>query len=569
MGEAAGIAAAIGVREGHDFEQLVAQDITEIQQRLLANGCHLPNYRNEDAADLARLAEVSASSDAPVHGVAPETPCHHDGLAVWKDQPQYGIERLETRRGQLIAVSGGRIETIELCLTNDSDVEHQLELVLSAADHIWDYRAEPGKPLATGTITVPPGKHQWIAWPVSLQVPADLTAGRFLRVDALANKAILWHAAKKIIPGHMATYAISPNRMRRYGNGHTLAYRITPEQRPFGAAQVLSGVTRPHRATNLWVSRSGAAPAAMARADVGESTNGARNPARVSGPSHPRISCLRAVLSRPAMPARLSCRGLVEWRVAPSFRRARELSAAAAAHAVGVRNDPATARGGQRDQRRSVRGDLRNSMPGVIRLLALLGAVACLGGMARAEAPFAKGADVGWLSEMEANGDKFYDASGKPGDCLQILKDYGINAVRLRVWVNPKDGWCGEKDVVTMAKRAQEMGLARDDRFSLQRHLGRSAAPTQARGVEGPRSRAAREGCLRSHLRGAERVEGRGRDPGVGAGRQRDHLRHALAGRRHEARRTARRDDQPGLRRGEGGRSARHRRHPSRQRRGQ
>jgi hypothetical protein len=52
----------------------------------------------------------------------------------------------------------------------------------------------------------------------------------------------------------MAMYAISPGRMRRFGNGHTLAYRISPAQRPFDAAQVLSGVTRPHRATNLWVS---------------------------------------------------------------------------------------------------------------------------------------------------------------------------------------------------------------------------------------------------------------------------------------------------------------------------
>ena len=52
----------------------------------------------------------------------------------------------------------------------------------------------------------------------------------------------------------MAMYAISPNRMRRYGNGHTLAYRIAPAQQPFGPEQVLTGVTRPHRRTNLWVS---------------------------------------------------------------------------------------------------------------------------------------------------------------------------------------------------------------------------------------------------------------------------------------------------------------------------
>jgi len=73
--------------------------------------------------------------------------------------------------------------------------------------------------------------------------------------------------------------------------------------------------------------------------------------------------------------------------------------------------------------------------------------------------PFAKGADVGWLSEMETTGTPFYDDDGMRKDCLQILKDKGINAIRLRVWVNPRDGWCGTDDVVKMAKRAAAMGF--------------------------------------------------------------------------------------------------------------
>jgi hypothetical protein len=254
MGEAAGVAAAIGLERGHDFDRLVADDIGEIQQRLLANGCFLPNFCSHPAGDLARLARVAASSEMSVAGVAPETPGCHEGLKIWKDQPQYGIEKLETRRGQLIATSGGRIDSIELCLSNDSAAAEALEVKLYAAEHIWDYRAEPGTPLATGKLTVPPGKNLWVKWDVNLQLPASLPPGSFLRVDALPNKHVHWHAAQKIIPGHMAMYAISPNRMRRFGNGHTLAYKITPPQKPFAPAQVLSGVTRPHRATNLWVS---------------------------------------------------------------------------------------------------------------------------------------------------------------------------------------------------------------------------------------------------------------------------------------------------------------------------
>lgn len=77
-------------------------------------------------------------------------------------------------------------------------------------------------------------------------------------------------------------------------------------------------------------------------------------------------------------------------------------------------------------------------------------------------AGFARGADVSWLTQMEAEGRKFYT----PGDdrhemeCMQLLRDYcGVNSIRLRVWVNPKDGWNNIEDVVLKARRAENLGL--------------------------------------------------------------------------------------------------------------
>ena len=76
---------------------------------------------------------------------------------------------------------------------------------------------------------------------------------------------------------------------------------------------------------------------------------------------------------------------------------------------------------------------------------------------------FAKGADVGWLPQMEATDYKFYDLDGKEKDCLQLLKDRGMNSIRLRVWVNPNDdkasGHCSKDETVAMALRAQKMGM--------------------------------------------------------------------------------------------------------------
>jgi arabinogalactan endo-1,4-beta-galactosidase len=76
---------------------------------------------------------------------------------------------------------------------------------------------------------------------------------------------------------------------------------------------------------------------------------------------------------------------------------------------------------------------------------------------------FSKGADVGWLPQMEATGYKFYDADGTVKNCLQLLKDRGINTIRLRVWVNPSsdktNGHCSPAETIDMAVRAKNMGM--------------------------------------------------------------------------------------------------------------
>ena len=86
------------------------------------------------------------------------------------------------------------------------------------------------------------------------------------------------------------------------------------------------------------------------------------------------------------------------------------------------------------------------------------------------EVAFVRGADVSWASEMEYDmthnpsrigGTAFKDSKGNAG-LYPVLKATGINAIRLRVWVRPEDpnGWSGKEDVVRMAKRAAEAGMA-------------------------------------------------------------------------------------------------------------
>ena len=72
---------------------------------------------------------------------------------------------------------------------------------------------------------------------------------------------------------------------------------------------------------------------------------------------------------------------------------------------------------------------------------------------------FAKGADVSWVTEMESKGVKFYDKGGNEKECMALMKDLGFNSIRLRVWVNPENGWNGKQDVLAKARRAQALGM--------------------------------------------------------------------------------------------------------------
>lgn len=79
---------------------------------------------------------------------------------------------------------------------------------------------------------------------------------------------------------------------------------------------------------------------------------------------------------------------------------------------------------------------------------------------------FIKGFDVSTLAEVERCGGKFYD-HGRPGDALEILKAYGGNWVRLRLWNDPYGekgedygaGVCDLPTVLALARRAKLAGM--------------------------------------------------------------------------------------------------------------
>ncbi|MGW2781172.1 glycosyl hydrolase 53 family protein [Streptomyces populi] len=70
-----------------------------------------------------------------------------------------------------------------------------------------------------------------------------------------------------------------------------------------------------------------------------------------------------------------------------------------------------------------------------------------------------KGSDVSSLAKSEAHGGVYRTGSGTAGDALAILKSSGMNYARLKVWVNPADGYNNKARVLAMAKRVKAQGM--------------------------------------------------------------------------------------------------------------
>lgn len=84
-----------------------------------------------------------------------------------------------------------------------------------------------------------------------------------------------------------------------------------------------------------------------------------------------------------------------------------------------------------------------------------------------------RGADIGWMSQLEDEGITWIDDNGNTTDPLILLKEKGINAVRLRVFVKPpsnfewtkpdgticKLGYTDTTGLLYTAKRANELGM--------------------------------------------------------------------------------------------------------------
>ncbi len=238
VGQAAGVAASICTKKGATPRDVAQRHAREVQQLLLTQDGHIPGVVNEDPNDLARQAKVTASNSAALH--FPE-----------------GVEPfdLSVPHAQIFPVSGDRVDGIALFLQSELDADTEVSLTLREAPHVWDFRSTVD--LASATALVPARSRGWVTFPLNARV----TPERFYAVYLPAAPGLRWlgyqdeHGKPCVSPvGVTPADLPGAKRWRPMVGGVSLAMRVSPEIRPFEAANVSRGTNRPDQWTNLWIS---------------------------------------------------------------------------------------------------------------------------------------------------------------------------------------------------------------------------------------------------------------------------------------------------------------------------
>ena len=239
VGQGVGVAAGLCTKYKCEPAAVAKVHATELQQLLLRQDASIPGIVNEDKADLARQATVTESSEAALS--FPESDTFHAA--------RYAL-------GQVIPVSTSQLESVELLLQSTSSQAKKVTLGLRRVEHVWDLR--PSAEIASATATVPAGFKGYVSFPLRAKTrPGTLY---FAYIDAQPDLAWAFFSEKKeglpsMVPVGTTAADQPPGGMwRPLTGGRSFALRVTPEQRPYTAQNVVSGTHRPDRWTNVFVS---------------------------------------------------------------------------------------------------------------------------------------------------------------------------------------------------------------------------------------------------------------------------------------------------------------------------
>lgn len=247
MGQAAGTAAAIAVKEYTTPRGVYEKHIDQLQDQLLKDGFYLMGRSNRDPRDLARTARVAASSVARIPNPRSATGLPNGGV----------IHDLNTNRAVMFTAKSDRLDSVELFLRSNNEKPTPIRAVLRAAKAFGDFSATAN--LAEANATVPPKTAGW----VSFDLKARLESGKCYYVALPPAAGLKWDLYPYEPKGTTRAYG-GPDWKPMYG---TYKFNLNPGGEPaipegyvpadpllaLEAANVINGWNRAVRgAPNSW-----------------------------------------------------------------------------------------------------------------------------------------------------------------------------------------------------------------------------------------------------------------------------------------------------------------------------
>ena len=230
LGQAVGTAASICLTRGVTPRELVERHIEELQQTLIRDDFFILDMPRQEPDDTALKARVTATSNAP--------------LSL---EPSGDSVELTAHRAQIFPVSTERLERISLHLKSSLEKESEVTIEFLKAADIWHFNEKPEEKPFLSKAKVPAGYQGWVDFPIGQKTTRGL-----YRINVHPCEGISWSLSTPL-PGVASLY--KHKEWRRWANSKdALALRLDPLSFPFEPENVINGVARPERWTNIWIS---------------------------------------------------------------------------------------------------------------------------------------------------------------------------------------------------------------------------------------------------------------------------------------------------------------------------
>ena len=224
LGQAAGTAVSICKKYSIFPRDIFPNHIKELQQELLKDGYFIPGVKNEDENDLLRNAKITASASLPLL------------FKNWNSEVE-----LTNPIGEKLPLQG-YVEKLILHIRAEKPT--RLSFHLRGSSDLWDFRAS--EDILRREVDLKEGEQD-----VEIELKREFEKGIYW-FYLEPEKGIYIGETNEELPGLTEIY--KTGNLWRFKMGRNLFFKLKPTLYPFTPDNIISGVSRPEKWTNVWIS---------------------------------------------------------------------------------------------------------------------------------------------------------------------------------------------------------------------------------------------------------------------------------------------------------------------------